>query len=529
MRVTARQRRALAAICDTFAPGLDGLPSASSLGVADEFLAALERHGTPAQRRELLLLLTLWDTVSPRFSSRPHDRRERVLRAWRDSRSGRRRTAYKVFRKGALTHYFGLPGAPRAALGYPGPLDAGPRAFPFEPERPARDTQLDCDVCVIGSGAGGGTAAGVLAAAGLDVVVLEAGGAAAVYPEELDALRELYLDGATSATADQSVDFLAGSCLGGGTWVNWTTSLRPPEYVREEWAALGVPTDELERSLDAVSVRLDVNDDPQEPSLRDVVLERGLRALGWHVAAQPRNARGCDTGGVCGYCGFGCALGAKRSTVETWLADADAAGARILVGTRAERVVVERGAATAVEARAGETRVRVRARAVVAACGAVHTPALLVRSGLEEREHRAQPAHAPGDARRRRVRRGGAAVGGIAAGALLGRARRPRRRLRRAVRDAACPPGPVRRRPPVGRSAREPRPGPAVCAHRAGLPADTRPRRRPTWQSTAPGSRSCTTGSRRTTSGICGRASPGRPASSRRPARAGSSRRMRDR
>jgi long-chain-alcohol oxidase len=383
MRVTERQRRALAAICDTFAPGLDGLPAASSLGVPEELLGALERHVRPAERRQLLQLLWLWDIVSPRFSSRTPEKRERILRAWRDSRLAQKRMAYKVFRKGTLTHYFGLPGDPRAALGYPGALSAVQRALPFEPERPTADLELECDVCVIGSGAGGGTAAGVLAAAGLEVVVLEAGGPAAVHAEELDALRELYLDGATSATADQSIDFLAGSCLGGGTWVNWTTSLRPPDEVRAEWAALGVATNELEWSLDAVSERFDVNDEQHEASARDRVLERGLRALGWHVAAQPRNARGCDEGGICGYCGFGCSLGAKRSTVETWLADAVRAGTRVLVGTRAERIVVERGAATAVEARAGAARVRVRARAVVAACGAVHTPALLARSGLE--------------------------------------------------------------------------------------------------------------------------------------------------
>jgi choline dehydrogenase-like flavoprotein len=308
--------------------------------------------------------------------------REHVLRAWRVSSLEQKRSAYKVLRKGVLHHYFGLPGDARDALGYAGGLERDGAPPAFEPQRAGgAETTLDCDVCVVGSGAGGGTAAGVLAAAGLDVVVLEAGPAPAFSGEELDSLRRLYLEGAAAATEDQGVDLLAGRCLGGGTTVNWTTSLRTPDDVRAEWAAHGVPAfagDELTSSLDAVERRLDVNGEHGAASGRDLVLERGAQALGWHVAAQPRNVRGCDQDGVCGYCGFGCALGAKRGTAETWLADASAAGARVLVGVHARRVLVERGAAVGVDA----GPVQVRARAVVAACGAFQTPALLRRSGL---------------------------------------------------------------------------------------------------------------------------------------------------
>ena len=93
--------------------------------------------------------------------------------------------------------------------------------------------------------------------------------------------------------------------------------------------------------------------------------------------------RGCDQDGVCGYCGYGCPLGAKQSTARTWLVDAQAAGARIVVRTRAERVLLEGGRARGVEARTAEGHgITVRCRAVVVACGAIETPALLRRSGL---------------------------------------------------------------------------------------------------------------------------------------------------
>lgn len=384
LQLSRRQRAALAAICDTFAPGLDGLPSASELGVPEEIVGALARHPRAGERVRVLRLLSVWDFAARplrRFSTLPLAEREATLRSWRDSSSEQKRSAYKLFRKATLYHYFGLAGPPRESLGYPGALQREGTPPPFRPERPDGALELDCDVCVVGSGAGGGTAAGVLAAAGLDVVVLEAGEAPEFSGDELDSLRRLYLEGAASATEDQSLDFLAGWCLGGGTTVNWTTSLRTPDDVRAEWASHGVPafaSADFTQSLDAVEERMDVNDEHGEPSGRDRVLERGAQALGWHVAAQPRNVRGCDQNGVCGYCGFGCALGAKRGTAETWLVDAAQAGARVLVGTPARRVLSQGGAAIGVDA--GE--VQVRARAVVVACGAFHTPALLKRSGL---------------------------------------------------------------------------------------------------------------------------------------------------
>ena len=184
--------------------------------------------------------------------------------------------------------------------------------------------------------------------------------------------RRLYRGGGASATDDQGVGLIAGACLGGGTVVNYTTSFRTPDDVRAEWEGLGFPAgDDFGASLDAVCERLGVNTDHNRPSRRDEVLRRGLEALGWHVDAMPRNVLGCDQGVVCGYCGYGCPLGAKQSTLRTWLEDAAGAGARIVVGAKARRVLVERGdrrrrrrraGAGALHARSSRPRARSRRR-----------------------------------------------------------------------------------------------------------------------------------------------------------------------
>ncbi len=410
MNLSPRQQRALQSICETFAPAADGWPSAAELGIPAAIADALDFNPRAADRAQLLQLLDLWDShlhsllTAGRFqcfSSLPPESRIRVLLIWAESGLGKRRAAFQALRKAVGFLYVMLPGANGARspvwdkLGYPGPLGvqkpSSPRALAVTV--PRRDLDLSCDVCIVGSGAGGATAAAVLAGAGKDIIVLEAGG----YFDDADfdgaalgGFRNLYTEGGFAATADHSVGLLAGECLGGTTVINYCTSFRTPDDVRAEWAAAGVPwftSEEYTRSLEAVCARLHVNLDHNRVSAREQILQRGLSALGWHSAPMPRNVIGCDQGKVCGYCGYGCAIGAKQSAAKTWLADAQAAGARFLVETRAQRICMEAGSATGVEARSKSGhRVSIRCKAVVVACGAIHTPALLLRSGLRN-EH----------------------------------------------------------------------------------------------------------------------------------------------
>jgi choline dehydrogenase-like flavoprotein len=403
--LSARQLAALADICEAFAPGDGaGIPGAGDLGTAELVAAMAARNPSAAERARLGQLLTLWDSRigglalgrgPRRFSRLDAQARERALLALADSRVPARRALFQALKGAATLGYYLAPGPTGhsplwTAMGYPGPL--GPRpdapAPSLHPLSPTTDLDLDCDVVVVGSGAGGGTAAAVLAAAGLDVVVLEKGH---YYDDrdfdggELNGLTRLYAPG-PSATAEAQLSLLSAQCLGGGTVVNYSTSFRTPDDVRAEWAELGLPhlvTEEYDAALDAVWSRLGVNTDHDTASSRDVIMERGLRALGWHVDRMPRNVRGCDTGVECGRCGLGCRIGAKQSTTKTWLADAELAGARLVTGVDVRTVERSGPIATGVTGRAaGGATVRVHSRAVVVAGGSLQTPALLRRSGL---------------------------------------------------------------------------------------------------------------------------------------------------
>src|ERR671918_307779 len=78
--MSPKARAALDAICDTFAPGGDGLPSATELGVPDALLALVGRNPRAAERRQVGQLLGVWDSrllcaIAGGRSARPRIRR----------------------------------------------------------------------------------------------------------------------------------------------------------------------------------------------------------------------------------------------------------------------------------------------------------------------------------------------------------------------------------------------------------------------------------------------------------------------
>src|SRR6266540_7523832 len=265
------RERALAAICDTFVPGGDGLPSATALGVHRMLRAEVAALGRPALVAELDQLLDAIESPllnlaltgrAVRFTTLSQPEREAYLKRWAASPLPLKRRAFQVMKRLVLLYAYGQDGSPYAALmGYAQPaLDRVADPVPLRVRRGAAGETIDADVCVIGSGAGGGVVAAMLAAAGKRVVVVER---AALRTEsdfdgrELAGYASLFVDRGIAATSDRAISLLAGSAVGGGTVVNWNTSLRLPAAVRDDWRAAGV--DDLEAHYDAVSERIDVD------------------------------------------------------------------------------------------------------------------------------------------------------------------------------------------------------------------------------------------------------------------------------
>jgi choline dehydrogenase-like flavoprotein len=397
---TERDLRVLTALAETFVDGpVDGRVTAAA--------EALEAVVDPSQLAQLRLVLRALDLRAANLflagRAAPFTRmtvadREAVLLGWAGSRLGQRRSAFAAYRK--LFTFLGYadpdaaaddPGL--AALGYrpddpPVPADLAP-VRPLALPTPDGDgpVVLDADVVIVGSGAGGGVIAADLAKAGRSVVVLEAGpfvDESTMPRREVDAFAQLYLDRGLLATWDGSITLLAGAAVGGGTLVNWMTSIESPEDVRAEWAAdhglEQVVGEGWRQEVATLEAELAVAEATHIPP-KDAVILRGARELGWDAAATRRDAREC---GDCGSCGFGCRRGTKRSGIRAHLSTAFANGARIVPNASVKRVIVEGGTAAGVEADLGDGgHLRVNAAAVVVAAGALRTPAVLERSGID--------------------------------------------------------------------------------------------------------------------------------------------------
>ena len=262
--------------------------------------------------------------------------------------------------------------------------------------RATADLTLDADVCIVGTGAGGAVTAATLARAGLSVLMLEEGG---YYTHEDFTMREkdteprLYQEGMSRATSDGAIAILQGRAVGGTTVVNWTTCFRTPVDVIEHWkkkhGISGFAYADLVPHYEAIEQRLAIakvtvgSMNPNNRTLYD-----GCTKLGWAVDTLRRNVHACMQ---TGFCHLGCPVNAKRSMLVTMIPDAIDAGARLVFRARADRFDLQAGSVKALRGTlldaegqkpTGRTFV-VKAKRFIVCGGAINSPALLLRSGID--------------------------------------------------------------------------------------------------------------------------------------------------
>jgi hypothetical protein len=392
---SARERRLLAAVAETAMPAGSIFPGASepAVGRLEAFMAPM--GGMLAKGYKALLIAIDAASVirfGQRFEDLLPDDRLSILESWRTGDYARR-TALRALVSPLKVSHYNDPNFYRAVgCVYETPT-AKPETARWMKERVHSGAEvagetLECDVVVIGTGAGGAVAARELTEKGLAVVMLEEGewyGRADFNGRPVDMQKKMFRDmGATFAYGNVTIPIPVGRAVGGTTAINSGTCYRVPERVlatwRENHGLANFSSEMLDPYYTRVEGVLGVAEAKAE-YLGNVarLIGEGCDRLGWKHKPLRRNAPDCDGQGLC--C-FGCPTDAKRSTNVSYVPLALKAGATLIKGVKAEKVIVERGRAVGVEAKAHGKTVTVRGRAVVVACGSLLTPIFLGAQGL---------------------------------------------------------------------------------------------------------------------------------------------------
>lgn len=255
--------------------------------------------------------------------------------------------------------------------------------------------EMEGDVCIIGSGAGGGVCAKRLQSAGLKVIVIEEG--PYIKPHEfsddpLTAFKMLYRNcGIQFAQGKVFFPILTGKCVGGTTTINSAICMRPPEEILLRWSRdFLIPTlspNSIYPHVEMVEKEIKIT--PADMSVggkNNALFKKGIERLGWRGGPILRNAPECQG---CGVCIFGCPIGAKLSTDLTYIPEASDIGAEIFPLMRAEGFIIEGNSVNGVKGKIlseddeEEGSFEVRAKVVILATGTLVSPILLLKNGIK--------------------------------------------------------------------------------------------------------------------------------------------------
>jgi hypothetical protein len=388
--LAAVHHRNLVAVAEAALPAGRYLPAAGESTVAkvEQFLGELPdalRRGVGGLLRSLDA--ASWLSERRPFARLPIARRLQLLDSWRTADPIRRLLLRVLvsplkmahFDDPALYHQLGC--VYEATRG----RETRPAYLRDRTHQLDGDLAIECDVVVVGTGAGGAVVGRELAEAGLAVAFVEQGryfDRSDFTGRGFEMQQKLYRrGGSTFSIGNVGIPIPLGQTVGGTTTVNSGTCYRAPDRVlagwRDELGLTELGPDGMAGYFDRVEAVLQV-----ERARADLlggngrVIARGCDSLGLtRHGPLRRNAPACDGQGVC--C-FGCPTDAKRSTNVSYIPLALRAGAELFPGVRVTRIILEGGRARGVVATSEAGHVlTVHARAVVVAGGAIMTPLLL--------------------------------------------------------------------------------------------------------------------------------------------------------
>ena len=245
------------------------------------------------------------------------------------------------------------------------------------------------EIAVIGSGSGGGIAANELNKK-YEVGIFDKGN----FPNgeinnETFGYHNFYETHAMQQTRGYKVLLLAGSGIGGGTSINWTTSLRTPDKILSEWDTLTgqvnyFNSDEFKSSLDYVSNNLNINEANNRIPQKELKLAEGLKLNNIGYKIIPRNTKSSDFTET-GFSTFGHNDESINSSYRTWFSSEKFVTENIFSNTKIQSLVILNGRATHIKVLNNGKEHTVAVNKVVLAAGSLNTPKILLNSGYKNK------------------------------------------------------------------------------------------------------------------------------------------------
>lgn len=440
---TPDQWKILLSICEVFIPALETseanksafepLPEGAGDSTISDYLSEsvaalsafkpavhrkLGHYVAAADRAPLSVILSTLDTrlgslaltgYQTPISSQPLHIRTAIIKGWSMSYLPPLRALFRSLSSLTIAIWVNLSPTLPKMIGFPSVpkhVERNPGfEFTFKQFPPSsKPAEITTDIVIIGSGCGAGVCASRLSTSGQKVLVCEKSYhfPSSHFPMSADSAGvQLMENGFAVLSDDNSTAVLAGSTWGGGGTVNWSASLPPQHFVREEWAAEGLSqftSQEFQSCLDSVCSSMGACSMTDHKGLSKIehnfankTLIEGARCLGMAAETVPQNTAGKKH--WCGYCSQGCASATKAGPNNKWLPDAAAHGAEFMEGFWAEKILFSPSSsgiktATGVSGlwtsrdRLTTRRVTIKAPKVILSAGTLHSPLVLLRSGL---------------------------------------------------------------------------------------------------------------------------------------------------